>query len=223
MAVVANIVVTPPYGYSPLPVVLDASGSTGTSLIYTWSVTAFGLTLTGGGVTAPTTFSIAGTYLIELSVTDGVDTDTASTSVTVLPALGQRHGWRFTDPVTDEVYLMEVNPKEDTGSHAIERQTKYEAAASTYKSNGSFKVDRTVAAGAGTDMQTFSYSGIIYTQEQFLALSTWFNKDYSWRLRDDLGREFLIYVDKFTVERVRSQKFRWKHSYQFSGIILEEI
>lgn len=135
-----------------------------------------------------------------------------------------RIAWRFYDPVTTDEHFLEVNPKEDSGSHAVVKATRYEVAASTYKTAGNdLRVGDTVAQDAPRDQEAFSYTGNIYTKEQFDTLSEWFNKNYAFQIRDDLGREFLCYVDKFTVERVRSRQHRWKHSYSVSGIILEEV
>lgn len=135
-----------------------------------------------------------------------------------------RTPWRFHDPRTSENYFLPVNPNEDQGGHGINKVTKYEAAASTYQDElGEIRVNDVVMAGAPDDVVPFSYSGFIYTKDQYDGLVNWFAKDYPWEIRDDLGREFLIYVDKFSKERVRSRQYRWKHSYQFSGIVLQEL
>lgn len=143
-----------------------------------------------------------------------------------MPLPGMRTPWRFTDPVSSETYFMETNPKEDGGSHAIENQTLYEVSASTYKTTAATPVlviDATVAPGIGKATETFSYTGTVYTEEQYVTLMEWFSKDHSWLLRDDLFREFLIYVESFTTERVRSANFPWKHTYTVSGLVLEEV
>mgnify|MGYP006266608425 CR=1 FL=1 len=135
-----------------------------------------------------------------------------------------RNAWKFTDPVTNDIYYMEINPKEDSGSNVIQKNTKYQASVSTYRDIfNNIRVDAVVAAGFGKSVENFSYSGVIYTKDQFDTLTEWFTKDYAWQIRDDLGREFLIYVDKFSTDRVRSVKHQWKHTYNFSGIIIEEI
>jgi len=135
-----------------------------------------------------------------------------------------RIAWRFYDPVTLDEYFMEVNPAEDSGSHAIVKNTRYEAAVSTYKTSANaLQVNAVVAHAAPKEQETFAYNGKVYTLEQYYTLILWFNKDYPFQIRDDLGREHLCFVDTFTVERVRSRQHRWKHSYSVSGIILEEV
>lgn len=135
-----------------------------------------------------------------------------------------RIAWRFYDPQSTEEYFLPVNPSEDTGSFTISKTTKYESAISTYRDNNNeLRVDDTVIQDAPNEQQPFAYRGTVYTKNQYDQLILWLDKNYAWQLRDDLGREILVLVDKYSMERVRSAKFRWKHEYNFSGIILEEI
>lgn len=135
-----------------------------------------------------------------------------------------RIAWRFYDPVTFEEYFLPVNPREDSGSFSISKGTKYEVATSTYVDNSNtLRVNDTVIQDSPSEQEGFAYSGTIYTKDQYDAFTLWFDKDYPWQIRDDLGREILVIVDKFSTDRIRSNKFRWKHGYNFSGIILEEI
>lgn len=135
-----------------------------------------------------------------------------------------RVAWRFTDPVTSDEYFLPVNPKADSGSHAIVKNVRYQASASTYTDNGNnIRVNDTVAQSAPFEQEAFFYTGFTYTKAQLDAMKLWTEKNYPWQMRDDLGREFMIYVETFNIERVRSRSYRWKHSYTFTGIVLEEI
>lgn len=135
-----------------------------------------------------------------------------------------RKAWRFRDLENVETYYLPVNPLEDGGSHGITKNVKYEAAVSTYMSPyGDSMVDAVVIQDAPSEQGSFSYSGTLYTKEEYDAFMHWASKPYPWELRDDLGREFLIFVQEFNVQRMRSAKYVWKHSYTFAGFILEEL
>lgn len=138
--------------------------------------------------------------------------------------MGNRVAWRFRDAVLSEVYFLPVNPSADSGSHAINKNVRYQAAASTYiDSTNLLRVGNTVAQDAPDEQETFTYTGTVYTKDQFDQMLYWFEKNYPWFLRDDLLREFLIYPESYDVTRVRSSKFRWKHSYSLTGIVLREV
>ena len=132
--------------------------------------------------------------------------------------------WRFADPVTSDVYYLPVNPLDDNCSGVISKQTKYEVPVSTYVSKyGDLKVDDVVAQDAPSEIRRFSYKGTLYTRGEYMAFMEWFSKPYEWELRDDLGREFLVFAESFEPERQRSAKFVWKHSYVIAGIIIREL
>lgn len=135
-----------------------------------------------------------------------------------------RKAWNFTDPITGESYYLPVNPLEDGGSHGIQKSVKYESPTSTYMSSANqLMVNATVIQDAPAEMEGFSYSGTLYTKEEYDAFIYWSNKDHPWELTDDLGRTFLIYVTSFEPSRARSTRFRWKHTYNFTGIVIREI
>ena len=135
-----------------------------------------------------------------------------------------RIAWRFRDIENPEDYYLPVNPLEDNDSNAISKQTKYEQAISTYVSPVSgVRVDDIVIQDSPSDVKRFSYRGTLYTKDQYDAFLHWFAKPYPWELKDDLAREYLVYVEEFAPSRERSTKFRWKHSYTFSGLILREL
>lgn len=138
--------------------------------------------------------------------------------------MSTRIAWRFFDPTNSETLFLSINPETDSGSHAIIKNTKYEVAVSNYIDNSNTpRVGDTIVQDAPSEQETLSYTGKVYTKEQYDQLVYWFAKDHPWQLRDDLGREFLVYITNFKPERMRSAQYRWKHSYTFSGIVLEEI
>lgn len=135
-----------------------------------------------------------------------------------------RVAWRFIDPITSDTYFLPVNPTADSGSFDITKTVKYAGAISTYRDNtDTLRVNDTILTEAPDSQPVFSYTGTVYTKDQFDKLKEWFEKEYPWQIRDDLGRDILGYVDKYSTERARSTKFKWKHTYSFSGVILEEL
>ena len=140
--------------------------------------------------------------------------------------MATRIPWRFIDQETTEEYILPLgtNPSTDEGSNGIQKAVKYESVGSIYVgSDNELRVDDMTIQDAPDEQPKLAYSGTIYTKDQYEAFDNWFKKDYPWVMIDDLDRANLVYVDKFTTERVRSNKFRWKHTYSFSGIILEEL
>lgn len=138
--------------------------------------------------------------------------------------MATRIAWKFTDDVLTTEWFLPVNPTADAGSHAITKTVRYSVTASNYLDNSNtLRIGDTVAQDASSEVERFSYTGTVYKKDQLANFRLWCNKDYPWTLRDDLGRVFLIYVENFSTERVRSVKFPWKHTYSFSGVVLEEI
>lgn len=76
----AKFSVTPTTGYAPLEVQLDASGSAGANLTYSWS---FGEGEDGSGQKTTYTYNNPGTYRIVLTVSDGSASDKDSVELVV--------------------------------------------------------------------------------------------------------------------------------------------
>ncbi len=134
-----------------------------------------------------------------------------------------RSAWRFIDPITDEEYAWPVNPREDSGSHAITRSTNYAASAAQRRTSAGVDTIDNVIFQKNMEQQVFSYTGYVYTVEQYNALQSWADKNYAVELYDDLGRGFLVYTTEVNFSRVRSNMNPYKHNYTFNGIILEEL
>ena len=127
--------------------------------------------------------------------------------------------WVFTDPVTSDVYVLPVNPNSDGGSFGVEKTIAYSAVAGCSQfSNRNILIYTT-----GIGMGSFSYSGNLYTAEHLLAFEDWFSRDYPFEIEDDLGRRILAVVESFDLKRARTRHHLWKHSYTFSGSVLEEL
>lgn len=134
-----------------------------------------------------------------------------------------RTPWTLYDPVTTDTYAWPVNPNADDGSHNITKKTSYEVYAGMRQtSTGDDRIDALVFS-AGVDPSRFSYSGFVYNRTQLETLETWCTKDYAVILTDDLDREFSITIDGFDLQRVRSNKHPYKHSYTLTGFILDVL
>lgn len=134
-----------------------------------------------------------------------------------------RVAWTFTDPVTTEVYRWEVNPREDAGSHSINRTVGYATQAGMRRGTGGDDRMDTILFESNVQQETFSYTGYVYTAQHYAIMVDWCSRDYPLQLTDDLGRSWLVMVTQFTPSRVRSRQSRYKHAYTFSGIVLEEL
>ena len=132
--------------------------------------------------------------------------------------------WRFYDPIEDETWFLPINPKEDQGSNAISKTNKYEISTSNYTDNSNeLRVGDVVIMAGPDEQEKLSYSGDILTKEQYDLFNYWFSKEDPWHLRDDLGREWSIIIESYDTPRVRSGKFRYRHRYTFTAIVLERL
>lgn len=134
-----------------------------------------------------------------------------------------RRGWSFYDPLTDDLYVWPVNPHTDSGSHAISKNPGYSVKAGSHRNASGFDEISTIVYSTGPDIERFSYSGFVYTEDHLEKMIEWCSKDYAVELTEDLGRTFLIIIENFNLKRVRSRQTPWKHSYDFSGYVLDRL
>lgn len=133
--------------------------------------------------------------------------------------MAERIPWKFTDTETAEVYYLPVNPNSDGGSFNLAKNQNYSITAGDTQGSRS----KTLVFASGVELGSFSYSGNLYSSEQLLAFEDWFSRDYPFEIEDDLGRKILAMVELFEIKRARSRHHIWKHTYTFSGSILEEL
>jgi hypothetical protein len=136
--------------------------------------------------------------------------------------MARRTAWRFEDPVTSVIYYLPVNPNQDNGL-TYSRNLSYNVLAGVRKNSANQDTVDAIAFEANEEQQTFSYNGIVYTEDQYDAFQTWLSKSYPFEIYDDLNRGWLVYLQSFVFTRVRSRKHPFKHSYQMQGIILEKL
>ena len=134
-----------------------------------------------------------------------------------------RTAWKFYDPVEDEEYFMPVNPNTDSSSVGVQKTTSYVSSAGSYYSDtaenpGSYYNVNLIYERAD-EIKKFNFSGIIYNSVEYYYLLYWANKKNFFELTDDINRTFEIYVTSFTIERLRSAKFPWKHRYNMETVV----
>ena len=134
-----------------------------------------------------------------------------------------RVAWEFYDPNLDTTYILPVNPNADNGSNTISKNVKYAVAAGMHQNSAGDDVISSIVNSTGSNLRPFSYTGNLYTLEQLTAFKLWFAKRYPIEIQDDLGRRFLVLIETFEINRVKSNAHRLKHSYSFAGTILERI
>ena len=135
-----------------------------------------------------------------------------------------RKAWSFYDSIEDETYIFPVNPNSDDGSNAIIKTIDYSASVSNYvDTSGIVHIGSNVNFAKPNEQMKFAYSGLIYTKEQYKDMERWSSLPYPIEMTDDLSRTFLIYIETFSTERVRSRNFPWKHSYKIAGLVLAEV
>ena len=131
--------------------------------------------------------------------------------------------WLWYDEVEDETYAMPVNPYEDSGSNGIGRLTQYTVNAARYQDDsGVDRIGNLVYYGSD-DVPRHTYNGRLYTQQQVQDFMAVVAKNYPLEVTDDLDRSFQVFIENFTLDRVRSNKDPWKHEYTLTFIVIQEL
>ena len=137
-----------------------------------------------------------------------------------------RIAWVFYDPVTDDTYRMPVNPNNEQSSRSVQKSQKFAVAAGRYddpSATPSSYNNVTLIYEGPDEISRFNFSGVIYTQIEYINLFSWAEKPNMIHITDDLDRTFEVYVVSFSTERRRSKKFPWKHNYTMEAVIKEVI
>lgn len=104
--------------------------------------------------------------------------------------------WEFFDFVTDTTIELEINPSAATMGGTTRSITEQGATSPSGK--------RILFEGRRSP-QTISISGVVLTQDQYEVLLGWSEKNYQFKLTDDLLREYWVYIVNFSPNR-RSTK-----------------
>ena len=133
--------------------------------------------------------------------------------------MASRIPWRFLDPETLDEYSLPVNPHSDNGSFSVKANVVYSVTGGVSATS----ISNTLVYSNGYEAEAFSFSGNLYEKDDLDSFFSWFSKSYPFQIRDDLGKEYLVMIETFEINRVRARHYRWKHSYTFTGFVLEEI
>lgn len=119
--------------------------------------------------------------------------------------------WTLYDPVLDSTLTFPINPAE---GFLPEREKEFSMEHTTAP-NGKF----IAFEGAETPI-AFNFSGTFLDEASYNFMVTWFNKKYQLRLTDDLGKQYWVYLKKFSPKRRRSSNYRWSFSYDAEAVII---
>ena len=121
--------------------------------------------------------------------------------------------WTVSDGV--DTYTFEINPKEMTSPHGVYTRESLPAAV-----NGtSVRVQETKTPKA----VEWSFSGRIYTQQQYDNLLEWTDKGEILTLTDHLGRSAQVIFTAFKPSDYRRPATTIRWDYEVTAIILGEL
>lgn len=122
--------------------------------------------------------------------------------------------WTFQDTDTLETYELELNPSEG-GTPGREKPLNYVSTSAP---------DGTAIIFEGQEQpKEVTVSGVILTETHFNAIVAWYERRVPILLTDDLSRQYRIYIKAFEPKRVRAIQHPWKHDYQMTYVVLEEL
>ena len=120
--------------------------------------------------------------------------------------------WTFFDPTVPETYTFAVNPNEG-GTPERAKTVTFQATAAP---------DGKMLLFEGREEpRRISISGVILDQAQLNTFETWYGKRHQIRLTDDLGRQYWVYMTRFSATRNRRRSHPWHHSYNMELTIVD--
>lgn len=123
--------------------------------------------------------------------------------------------WRWEDLTDGTVLYMPLNPNEGASPSYEKTLTKQTTTAPGLAGS------TIISEGADTP-PSFSFSGVILTQEHYEFILNLWSKRHLLRLTDDLGRSFTLYFETFSPKRVRSSSYPWRHTYEASTVVVTD-
>ena len=129
-----------------------------------------------------------------------------------------RVGFTLYDPIEDETFPLPVNPYQDGGT------TRSRSVSSSY--SGGYQTNAldyhigTIAYDESENLQNLSYTGRVYTAEEYNNLIYWFRKPNVITLTNHLNQTFNVMFQNFSLTRVRSRQHPYKHEYQLQLIVV---
>ena len=117
--------------------------------------------------------------------------------------------WQAIDLIDFSVYTFQVNPNKMTPVHGRKSVT------SVPGDNGPLLV----STQAG--MQEFSFSGVLYTKEQYDDLAELVERRHPYAMIDHLGRGFDVILNRFEPEdRPPRPSSTWRYRYTVTGMLI---
>lgn len=120
--------------------------------------------------------------------------------------------WIFEDPVDSTTAIFNLNPL----SGGTPKEERKLVSHNTVAAGG-----RTVLMEGSKAPRTITFSGNISDEEQYNIYVTWFNKRHQIQLTDDLGREYMIMITRFSPRRVRRGNRFWRHSFDVEATVVD--
>lgn len=122
--------------------------------------------------------------------------------------IDERIAWKFFDGVN--VYNLQINP--NSASMPVKKRRI---------SHQPTCAGRIVTYEGRPETQSFNFSGVILSEEQFRLLSSWVRKSKQVQITDDLGKTYWVYFKTFEPKRKRNNSYDWYMDYAISGVVLD--
>jgi hypothetical protein len=126
-----------------------------------------------------------------------------------------RIAWRWEDLTEGTVLYMPLNPNSGASPAYQKNLTKQTTTAPGTQGS-------TIISEGADAPPTFSFSGVILTQEHYEFILTLWQKRHLLRLTDDLGRSFTLYFESFSPQRELSAHYPWRHTYEASAVVVTD-
>lgn len=126
--------------------------------------------------------------------------------------------WKFEDAIENVTEYMAVNPNEGASPHYRKQLTKTRTTAPG-------ELGQVIIYEGQDDVSQFDFSGTILNKAQYDLLYYAWKKRHPVKLTDDLGRQFIIYLESFEPSRKAPThpSYVWRHTYNATSVILKEL
>lgn len=121
--------------------------------------------------------------------------------------------WRFTDPVTSEVFIFDINPSPSSSAQPEYNKTL------TYEST-SDAGGQTIVFEGRSEPQRMEWEGVVFTQEEHERFVEWWQKRYQIEITDDLGETFLVYLTNYRPKRGSRVSHRERRTYSMTATLI---
>lgn len=120
--------------------------------------------------------------------------------------------WEFHDHVTDTTIELELNPQEVEMGGINKKITEKPTSSPT---------GQTIMFEGLSEPQVISISGVTLTEAQYKVFESWAQKNYQFRMTDDLSRVYWVYITAFNPSRRTNGYYPWLADYSISFTVLD--